>query len=85
MGCPYANIFGAPGTALHVYRIFGFAAFDIALTVLGAWIASWWVGVMSFPMWFLSFLILGEVLHYAFGSQTAGLTALGIKVQCDDS
>jgi hypothetical protein len=83
--CPYANIFGAPGTGPHAYRIFGFAAVDTALTVLAAWIASWWVGVISFPMWLLAFFVLAEVSHYAFGTQTAGLTALGIKVQCDDS
>jgi hypothetical protein len=27
--------------------------------------------------------VIGEVFHYAFGTQTAGLTALGIDVQCD--
>jgi len=28
-------------------------------------------------------LVIAELFHYAFGTQTAGLTALGIDVQCD--
>jgi uncharacterized protein involved in cysteine biosynthesis len=63
----------------------GFAIVDTALTVVAAWLAYKWVGELSFVMWLLAFLVLAEVSHYVFGTQTAGLTALGIKVQCDDS
>lgn len=83
--CPYANIFGAPGTGPHAYRFMGIAVVDTALTVLAAWLAYKWVGVLSFVAWLFAFLLLAEVSHYAFGTQTAGLTALGIRVQCDDS
>ena len=83
--CPYANIFQAPGTGPHAYRFMGFAVVDTVLTVLEAWLAYKWVGVFSFVVWLVGFLVLAEVSHYAFGVQTAGLTALGIRVQCDDS
>jgi len=83
--CPYANIFQAPGTGPHAYRFMGFAVVDTVLTVLAAWLAYKWVGVFSFVVWLIGFLVLAEVSHYAFGTQTAGLTALGIRVQCDDS
>jgi hypothetical protein len=83
--CPYANIFQAPGTGPHAYRFMGFAVVDTVLTVLAAWLAYKWVGVFSFVVWLVGFLVLAEVSHYAFGVQTAGLTALGIRVQCDDS
>jgi hypothetical protein len=63
----------------------GFAVVDTVLTVLAAWLAYKWVGVFSFVVWLVGFLVLAEVSHYAFGVQTAGLTALGIRVQCDDS
>lgn len=83
--CPYANIFQAPGTGPHAYRFMGFAVVDTVLTVLAAWLAYKWVGVFSFVVWLVGFLVFAEVSHYAFGTQTAGLTALGIRVQCDDS
>jgi hypothetical protein len=63
----------------------GFAVVDTVLTVLAAWLAYKWVGVFSFVVWLVGFLVFAEVSHYAFGTQTAGLTALGIRVQCDDS
>jgi hypothetical protein len=49
---------------------------------MGAWLITLGTG---YPiLWtFIGFFILGEILHYAFGTQTAFLTMLGIKVQCD--
>ena len=83
--CPYANIFQAPGTGPHAYRFMGLAVVDTGLTIAAAWVASWYVGVLSLFWWLVAFFVLAEVLHYVFGVQTAGLTMLGIKVQCDDS
>jgi len=41
MKCQYKNIFGEPGTGIHSYRVFGFAAVDILGTILGALFISW--------------------------------------------
>ena len=45
MLCPYKNMFGAPGTGAHSYRLFNIAVVDVVLTVLAGWLAAWWFGV----------------------------------------
>ena len=77
MGCPYANIFGAPGTGAHSIRFMGFAAADTTLTIMLAIYTSWEFGG-NVLLHFLFWLVVGELFHYAFGTQTALLTALGI-------
>lgn len=77
MGCPYANIFGAPDTGAHSIRFMGFAVADTTLTFLLAVYTAWEFGgnvVFHFLFW----LVVGELFHYAFGTQTAALTMLGI-------
>lgn len=34
MNCKYKNLFGEPGKGIHSYRVFGFAAVDVGLTIL---------------------------------------------------
>ena len=51
---------------------------DTALTFMLAVYTSWEFGgnvILHFLFW----VILGELFHYAFGTQTAVLSALGIK------
>jgi len=75
--CPNANIFGAPGTGPHSYRFLGVAVVDTALTVLLAMFTAWLLRghlLVHLVFWFVA----GEVAHYAYGTQTAMLTALGI-------
>lgn len=79
MGCPYKNLFGAPGTGPHAYRFMGLAVVDTGLTILAAWIASWWVGGFTFLQYFLILLVIGEVLHYIFGVNTALLNTFGLQ------
>jgi hypothetical protein len=77
MPCPSANLFGAPGTGLHSYRFLGFAVVDTALTILLAMFTAWLLRGRLFVhlvFWF----VLGEVAHYAYGTQSAMLTKLGI-------
>lgn len=83
--CPYKNLIGAPGTGSHAWTFMGISVIDTAVTLFAAWVASWYVGGFSFLQYSVGFIVLAEVSHYAFGVQTAGLTALGIRVQCDDS
>jgi len=76
---PYAFIFGKPGEGAHSRRFFGFALVDLIGTVLLGVMVTYFYGV---PLWksVLGMFILGEILHYLFGSQTAFLTTLGVTV-----
>ena len=77
MSCPYKNIFGAPGTGPHSIRFMGVAVVDTVLTFMLAMYTSWEFGGNVF-LHFLFWLVVAEVFHYAFGTQTAALTMLGI-------
>ena len=81
MPCPYANALGTPGQGVHATRIFGFAFIDIFLTILLSIVTAWATKtsiISNFLFWF----IIGEVLHYAAGTQTAFLTLVSIEVNC---
>jgi hypothetical protein len=77
MSCPYKNIFGEPGTGAHSYRFMGFAIADTVLTLMLAAYTAWEFGGNVF-LHFLFWIVIAELFHYAFGTQTAGLTMLGI-------
>lgn len=81
MPCPYANALGVPGQGIHSTRIFGLALNDILMTIGGAIIIAL---VFNINVWksLFWFFVLGEVLHYAFGTQTAFLTMIGIHPSC---
>jgi len=76
---PYAFIFGKPGEGAHSRRFFGFALVDLIGTVLLGVMVTYFYGV---PLWksVLGMFVLGEILHYLFGSQTKFLTTLGVTV-----
>jgi hypothetical protein len=81
MPCPYANLFGVPGQGVHATRIFGIAFVDLFLTLLLAILTAWATKtsiLSNFIFWF----IVGELLHYAAGTQTAFLTLIGINAEC---
>ena len=80
-GCPYRYLFGKPGEGPHAYRFMGIAVVDTVLTFLAAWLITLATGY-SIQVTFGTLFILGEVLHYYYGTQTAVLTMLGIKVSC---
>lgn len=81
MGCPYAFIFGKPSEGVHIQRFLGYAVVDSVATVIAAilityvWNVSLWKSVVGL-------FVVGEILHYFFGVQTAFLTTLGITVRC---
>ena len=69
MFCRYKDVFGAPGTGVHAYRIFGMAAVDIACTALAAlWVAS----ATRWSAWvvFAALLVLSVPVHRAFCVET---------------
>ena len=78
MACPYAHILGVPGDGVHARRVYGLALNDIVATLIFAIIVAV-VFRVSFIRVFVSIFIIGEILHYIFGTQTAFLTGLGIR------
>jgi hypothetical protein len=79
MPCPYSALFGAPRTGAHSVRFAGLAVADTVVTIVAAFGVVWALNI-SFWTALLALVVFGEVLHYIFGTQTALLTALGIKV-----
>lgn len=81
MSCPYAHALGIPGQGFHARRVFGFALYDILGTIGLAILTSMIFRIhilSSLLLWF----VLGEVLHYAFGTRTAFLELIRIHPRC---
>ena len=77
--CPYANLLGIPGQGVHAARIGGLALNDILLTLVAICITTVATGY-SFWLVAAAWFIAGELFHIAFGTQTAFLTMIGVKV-----
>lgn len=69
MSCQYSDIFGAPGTGLHSYRIFDIAVVDVLATVGSAFLVSYLFSY-SFVIVFILLLITGIVMHRIFCVRT---------------
>jgi len=82
MPCPYANALGVPGQGVHSTRIFGLSLNDILLTIIGAILIAFIFNVNVWKSLFW-FFVLGEVLHYVFGTKTAFLTMIGMVPECN--
>jgi hypothetical protein len=78
MSCPYKHILGIPEKGFHATRLFGLALNDTLGTIVLAFIVTY---IYEVSLWksLLGMFVLGEVLHYLFGVQTAFLTAIRIK------
>jgi hypothetical protein len=57
----------------------GVAVVDTGLTIIAAWICSWWVGGGSFLEYLIFLFVLGEILHYIFGVNSAVINAFGLR------
>jgi hypothetical protein len=71
-------MFGKPGTGFHSTRFLGYAVGDTVGTVVLALLTAWifkinWV--VSIVVWF----VVGELLHYYYGLQSAFLTTIGVE------
>lgn len=69
MSCPYSNLFGAPKTGAHSFRIFNLAVVDIILTILGAYIISYYYK-FSFYYTLAILFVAGIILHRLFCVRT---------------
>lgn len=80
--CPFANALGVPGEGVHKTRIFGLALFDIVATIIGAIIFAF---LLNIPIWksLVFWFVLGEVLHYWYGTNTAFLRMIGMTPKCN--
>jgi hypothetical protein len=81
MSCPYANALGVPGEGIHAPRIFGLARNDLLITIIAAIITAYALNIsflLSFTVWF----VIGEILHYVFGTNTAFLKMIGMSPKC---
>jgi hypothetical protein len=78
MSCPYRFIFGIPGEGFHSARFLGLALNDTSGTILIGIAIAYFFHLSVWKTVFVLF-VLGEVLHYLFGVQTAFLTMLNIR------
>jgi hypothetical protein len=81
MSCPYANVLGTPGEGVHAQRFLGLALNDMIATLVVALLTKWFFDI---PLLYsiLGWFVAGEVLHYAFGVDSAFLKMIGIKPYC---
>lgn len=71
--CKYANIFGAPGTGAHRFRIFNIAIVDVVLTIIVAYVIHYFFltkYIKHFWATLLLAFILGIIAHRLFCVRT---------------
>ena len=81
MSCPYKFLFGVPGQGFHSTRFLGMAAGDWIGTLLLAWMTSYLTRtsfVWNLVVWF----VVGEAMHWYFGTPTAFLKMVGLTPRC---
>jgi hypothetical protein len=67
--CKYKNILGIPGKGIHSYRVGGIAIADVIMTIIGAFIISFFSG-WNFIYTLIGLFILGIILHRLFCVRT---------------
>lgn len=80
MSCPYKNIFGAPGTGVHRWRIpiLNIALVDTAMTVLLAFGIFKTFNFKSFWFVMLWTFIVGEIFHWLACTRSQVIKFLGL-------
>jgi hypothetical protein len=67
--CKYKNILGKPGTGVHSYRFMNIAIVDVLLTLLLAFVISYYTKY-SFLYVSIILFILGIIMHRLFCVRT---------------
>ena len=67
--CKYKDMFGKPNQGVHSFRIFNIAIVDVLLTILAAYIISYFLKT-NFLYTLLFMFILGIISHRIFCVRT---------------
>jgi len=67
--CKYKNILGKPDQGIHSYRLFGVAIVDVIMTIVAAFLISYFFK-FSFLYTLVFLFILGIILHRLFCVKT---------------
>jgi hypothetical protein len=67
--CKYKDALGNPGKGIHSYRFMGVAIADVIMTLIGAFLISYYTGY-SFLNVSIFLFILGIILHRLFCVRT---------------
>ena len=67
--CKFKNLLGEPKKGFHSTRLFGFAAYDILVTIALGWGLSK-ITKSSSLLSIAGMFILGQILHYVFCVET---------------
>uniref|UniRef100_A0A6C0JER7 Uncharacterized protein n=1 Tax=viral metagenome TaxID=1070528 RepID=A0A6C0JER7_9ZZZZ len=67
--CKYKNALGEPGKGVHSYRLFGVSIADVIMTIVGAFLISYFFK-LSFVKTLLVLFLTGIVLHKLFCVRT---------------
>jgi hypothetical protein len=67
--CKYKNALGEPGKGIHSYRLFGVAIADVIMTIIAAFLISYFFK-FSFIKTLLVLFLTGIVLHRLFCVRT---------------
>jgi hypothetical protein len=67
--CKYKNALGIPDKGIHSYRMCGIAIFDVIMTIILAFLISYFFKI-SFFYTLLFLFILGIILHRLFCVRT---------------
>lgn len=67
--CKYKNALGEPGKGIHSYRLFGVAIMDVIMTIIGAYMISYFFKY-NFIYTTIFLFALGILLHKLFCVKT---------------
>lgn len=67
--CKYKDMLGKPDQGVHSFRIFNIAIVDVLLTILSAFLISYFIQI-NFSKTLLVLFILGIIIHRIFCVRT---------------
>lgn len=67
--CKYKNALGVPGKGIHSYRLFGLAIADVIMTIIGAFLISYFTK-RNFIYTLIILFVSGIILHRLFCVRT---------------
>ena len=68
----YKDIFGKPGTGVHQYKFKGTSLVDYFLTIIGAFIITYYTDI-PLVITTIGLLLIGIIFHYLVGLRTPSI------------